>query len=202
MTTRGVQVLINVWLCNDRFYAEIDDVTVQFVHENIIKLPKMAMPVYRLRLSRCCLFPHNLLYQNKNISWSPSIYNDSNMSLRCFPIVHLSLSLKIKKIGKNNSSPCLNDNKYMATMKYFLNIHLQYMFMYFLSLKTTQKMWSANCFLQVSVGLMVQEPEVLQFLDVCTCSMHLIQICSAFLQKRMYIHVLTSERSRKHFWFE
>ena len=69
------------------------------------------------------------------------------MSLLCFHIVHLSLSLKIKNIGENNSSPWLNDNKYMATMKYFLNIHLQYMFMYFLSLKTTYKMWSAKCFL-------------------------------------------------------
>ena len=28
VTTRNVQILINTWLRNDRFYAEINDVTI------------------------------------------------------------------------------------------------------------------------------------------------------------------------------
>jgi hypothetical protein len=38
MTTRSVQVPINICLRSNSFYAEIDDVTVEFVHENVIKL--------------------------------------------------------------------------------------------------------------------------------------------------------------------
>ena len=47
MTTRSVQVPINIWLRSNSFYAEIDDVTVEFVHENVIKLPKIASSVHR-----------------------------------------------------------------------------------------------------------------------------------------------------------